>query len=393
MSHRFYQELDVPRIINARGYSTKLGGCKLPDAVLIAMRSASESCIRMEDLQKAASRVIAEATGAEAGIVTSGASAAVTLAAAACLTKLDISKMNRLPDTSDFPNEIILQRAHRNDYDHALRLAGARLVEAGFSYNTFPYDLESLVSSRTVALFYLAGAGGLPFDKLTEVAHRHNLPVIVDAAAALPPPENLRSFIAAGADLVAFSGGKHIQGPQASGVLCGRKDLILAATLQHQDMDVFPENWPMRALIQNGIIPGPPHHGIGRGFKVGKEEIAGLITALKLYWERDFRAEIAGWHAEVDCILSELAGIAGVAARLVFPDSDRKPVPSAHVSIDSPNFTANDVINKLQAGDLPIAVYEALAGAGTIILYPEALQPGEGSIVGKALRSILSGRG
>lgn len=392
VSMDLYQQYGVTRAINARGYSTKLGGCRLPAPVLDAMRSAAQSCVRMEDLQEAASGVIAEVTGAEAGIITSGASAALTLAAAACLTGLDITKMNHLPETTDMPNEIVVQKAHRNDYDHALRLAGARLVEAGFSYYTFAYDVESLITSRTVALFYLAGAGAttLPLNEFVNVAHKNGLPVIVDAAAALPPAENLRAIIATGVDLVAFSGGKHIQGPQASGVLCGRKDLILAATLQHQDMDVFPENWPRRKLIHDGVIPSPPHHGIGRGFKVGKEEIAGLLAALKLYQKRDFGAELDRWRKDIEIIQAALLGIQGVTAHVLFPDSDGRPVPSARVSLHLPTFTANDLINELQEGQPRIGVYETLASDGTVVIYPEALQEGEAHLVGERLREILT---
>ena len=133
-----YEKLGVRRVINARSFSTKAGGCALPAEVLDAMVAASDSCVRMEDLQEAASRVISEITGAEAGIVTSGASAALTLAAAASIAGLDVALMNRLPDTGGMNNEIIVHRAHRNDYDHALRAAGARLVEVGFHYYTGP---------------------------------------------------------------------------------------------------------------------------------------------------------------------------------------------------------------------------------------------------------------
>lgn len=392
VSTDLYQQYGVSRAINARGYSTKLGGCRLPAPVLDAMRSAAESCVRMEDLQEAASRVIAEVTGAEAGIVTSGASAALTLAAAACLTGLDITKMNQLPDTNGMPNEIIVQKAHRNDYDHALRLAGACFVEAGFPYYTFAYDVESLVTSRTVAMFYLAGAGAnaLPLNEFLNVAHKHQIPVIVDAAAVLPPAENLRAIVAAGADLVAFSGGKHIQGPQASGILCGRKDLILAATLQHQDMDVFPENWPRRKLIHDGVIPSPPHHGIGRGFKVGKEEIAGLLAALNLYQKRDFGAELYRWRRDIEIIQAALAGVQGITVHVMFPDSDGRLVPSARVSVHLPAFTANDLINELQEGQPRVGVYETLASSGTVVIYPEALQEGEAHLVGERLREILT---
>ena len=392
----FYQQIGVREIINARGYSTKLGGCSLPPAVSDAMRAAADSCVLIEDLQDAAGRVIAEATGAESGIVTSGASAALTLATAACLTGLDVSKMNQLPDTTGMNNEIVCHRAHRNDYDHALRLAGAKLVEAGYAYYTFAHDVESAITSRTVALFYLAGApsGVLPLREFAAIAHRHGLPVIVDAAPELPPAKNLRAFLSEGADLVAFSGGKHLQGPQSTGILCGPKNLILAAALQHQDMDVFEQSWPRRELVKQGILQGPPHHGIGRGFKVGKEEIAGLMMALKLYSQRDFDAERKRWTSDMEVIASGLAGIKGVSARVVFPQEDGRPIPSAHIVIDAgmTGLTAWEVINQLQEGTPPIGVFETLAPQGTITIYPEGLRPGEAAIVELRLREILQNK-
>jgi len=389
----FFQQIGVRPIINARSYSTKLGGCALPSEVLMAMEEAANSCILIEDLQEAAGRVIAGVTGAETGIVTSGASAALTLAAAACLAGLDVSKMNNLPDTSGMNNEIICHRAHRNDYDHALRLAGAKLIEVGYDYYTFPSDIELAITSRTVGLFYLAGdrSGAVPLKEFVDIAHRHGLPAIVDAAAALPPCENLRAFIASGADLVAISGGKHIQGPQATGILCGRKDLILSAALQHQDMDVFPESWPRRNLIAGKLLQGPPHHGIGRGFKVGKEEIAGLLKALQLYPQRDFVGECAQWMKDMQTITSGLSGVEGVSAQIHFPQEDGRTVPSVHMLVDpaSVGFNAWDLINRLQEGDPPIAVYEGLALKGTIVFYPEALRPGEGTQVLRRLQAIL----
>src|SRR5437867_5455270 len=181
------------------------------------MREAGECCVRMDELQAAASDVTARATGAEAGIVTSGAAAALTLGAAACLARLDVNRMNQLPDTTGMPNEFIVHRAHRNDYDHAVRAAGAKFVEVGFTYYTFDYEVAWAITTRTVAMYYqaAAGQGVIPLDRYAEIAHRHNLPVLVDAAAELPPSANLKTFIASGADLVAFSGGKHLQGPQA----------------------------------------------------------------------------------------------------------------------------------------------------------------------------------
>jgi L-seryl-tRNA(Ser) seleniumtransferase len=361
--------------------------------VLQAMQEASKSFVRIEDLQEAASRVIAEATGAEAGMVTSGASAALTLAAAACLAGLNASKMNALPDASGLKNEIVIQRLHRNDYDRALRVAGAQIVEVGYNYITFPYELESALTDRTAAVFFLTGMGerGLPLTTVAEIAHRRSVPVIVDAAAELPPRENLRYFIAQGADLVAFSGGKHIQGPQSTGILCGNKNLILSASLQQQDMDVFPETWPYRHLVSEGLIEGPPHHGLGRGFKAAKEEIVGLLTALQLYQERDLENELRTWSIRIQLIVKGLAGLDGVAATFVYPGGGGRPVPEAHIQVDSQvtGMTAWEIINELQNGNPIIAVYESFAASGLLVVFPEALRDDEPEIIVQRLKSIL----
>jgi L-seryl-tRNA(Ser) seleniumtransferase len=388
-----YEKLGLRPLINGRSFSTKAGGCALPREVLDAMREAGECCVRMDELQAAASAVIAKATGAEAGIVTSGAAAALTLGAAACLARLDVNRMNRLPDTSGMPDEFIVHRAHRNDYDHAVRAAGAKFVEVGFAYYTFEYEAAAAVNTRTAAMYYqaAAGQGVIPLDEFANIAHRHGLPVLVDAAAELPPSANLKSFIASGADLVAYSGGKHLQGPQSTGILCGRRDLILSAALQHQDMDVFPATWPLRSLIADGTIAGAPHHGIGRGFKVGKEEIAGLVAALELYQHRDIAAERARWTADMECVASGVRGIPGVSSRVVYPQPNGREVPSASVIIDASvaGVSANDAINELQAGDPPICVFEKHADSGEIVILPEALRSGEAAIIAQRLRQAL----
>jgi len=389
----FYERFGLRPLINGRSFSTKAGGCSLSQEVLDAMRAAGERCVRMDELQAAAGNVIARATGAETGIVTSGAAAALTLGAAASLARLDVNRMNRLPDTTGMPNEFIAHRAHRNDYDHAVRAAGAKFVEVGFDYYTFPYEIESAVTPQTSAFYYQAGVdqGVVRLDEYASIAHRHGLPVLVDAAAEMPPATNLKSLIAAGADLVAFSGGKHIQGPQSTGILCGRRDLILSAALQHQDMDVFPETWPLRFLIENGTVAGPPHHGIGRGFKVGKEEIAGLMTALELYQSRNFVAELSRWTADMEHIVSSVRAVRGIAARVQYPQSNGREVPSAVIRIDTCMGArdAHTVINALQEGDPPICVFEKYAAFGEIVIFPEALRLGEAEIIARRLCEVL----
>ncbi len=391
-----YDQFGIRRVINGRSYSTKVGGCLMAPEVLQAMQEAAQSFVRIEDLQEVASRVIAEATGAEAGMVTSGASAALTLAAAACIAGLSASRMNALPDASGLRSEIVIQRLHRNDYDRALRVAGAEIVEAGYNYITFPYELESALTERTAAVFFLAGMGdrGLSLKTVANIAHRRNIPVIVDAAAELPPRENLRNFISQGADLVAFSGGKHIQGPQSTGILCGKKNLILSASLQQQDMDVFPETWPYRHLVSEGLIEGPPHHGLGRGFKAAKEEIVGLLTALQLYQKRDLEAELRTWNTRTQAIVRGLEGLDGIEATVVFPGSGGRPVPEAHIRVDEKRrgMTAWEVINQLQKGDPIIAVYESFASSGLLVVFPETLRDDEPEIVVQRLKNVLSGQ-
>lgn len=362
--------------------------------VIEAMREAANSFVRIEDLQEAAGKVIAEITGAEAGYVTSGAAAALTLGMAGCMTGLDPVKMNQLPDTTGMKNEVIVQRAHRNDYDHALRAAGAQIVEVGFNYVTFPYELERAVSELTAAVFFLAGVskGSLPFEQVVEIAHQRGVPVIVDAAAALPPVANLHAFIEQGADLVAHSGGKHIEGPQASGILCGRRDLILTAALQHQDMDVFPETWTYRHLIRDGVLAGPPHHGIGRGLKVGKEEIVGLVTALKLYVKRDFKEELEGRKSKIETIIDGLKGIQALQAQMIFPQPDGQTVPSAHIRVNfaESGMDAHTVINALQEVEPMICTHESLASDGIIVIFPESLQEGDPETIVRRFQEILT---
>ncbi len=380
MAH-IYEELGVRPLINAAGTQTRYGGAPLPRAVVEAMAEAATACVRMEDMQEAAGRVIAEVTGAEAGYVTAGAAAGLTLAAAACLAGMDVARMDRLPDTEGMPNEIVVQRAQRNAYDHAVRAAGARFVEVGYlgypgAGGTHPWQIEAAITERTAALYWavMEENGTVPLTEVCRIAHAHGLPVIVDAAAALPPAENLRRFIAAGADLVSFSGGKDIMGPQATGILCGRRDLIASVLLQNQDMDVYPEAWTYRArYLESGLLAGPPHQGVGRAFKVGKEEIAGLVTALRLYVARDHAADRARWDGLIRAVLEGVADLPHVRGVYLCPAGH--PVPLARLELDEAALgrTAFAVIRRLLDGTPMIAVNEGRAREGALVVNPMAL--------------------
>jgi L-seryl-tRNA(Ser) seleniumtransferase len=304
--------------------------------------------------------------------------------------------MNALQHTTGLPNEIVMIRRHRNDYDHALRMAGARIVEVGFGHYewTFPYEVEAAIGPATAALFYLAHdpVPSVPLEEFIRIAHAHDLPVIVDASVALPPASNLHAIVGLGADLVAFSGGKHIQGPQASGILAGRRDLILSAALQHQDQDVYPETWTRRSLVADGVIPGPPHHGIGRPMKVGKEEIAGLVAALQLYLERDFDAEYAGWLLDLDSVVAGLEGLEGISARRADPEPDALPqVPIVWVGVDQDRagLSAVALINRLAEADPIIVPVEGRASGGFVGILPLALLPGDAQEIVAAIRALV----
>jgi D-glucosaminate-6-phosphate ammonia-lyase len=394
---RLYESLGVRPIINAAGLQTRFGGGPLPEEVVQAMAEAAGACVPMEELEEAAGAIIAEVTGAEAGYVTAGAAAGLTLATAACLARFDVARMDRLPDTAGMPNEVIVHRAHRNAYDHAVRAAGARLVEVGYlgypgAGGTHPWQIEAAIGAQTVAIYWamIEAQGVVPLEEVCRIAHRHELPVIVDAAAALPPAENLRRLIAAGADVVSFSGGKALRGPQASGILCGRRDLIASVLLQHQDMDVHPEAWSFRSrFLDSGLLPGPPHQGVGRGFKVGKEEIAGLVAALRRYVKRDHAADRAHWAHLLQTVVDGLTGLPHVRPAFVGPATRAVPAVQIDLDEDALGRTAFDIIAQLLDGTPRVAVNEGRARVGGLLINPLALAEADiAPLVGR-LRAVL----
>lgn len=391
-----YERLGVKTIINAAGPATRLGGTLMEPEVLAAMNEAAGAFVKMDELQEAAGRVISQITGAQAGYVTTGAAAALTLATAACMTGLDPVKINQLPDARGMKSEVIILRAHRYDYDHAIRAAGATLVEVGFPDLTFAYELEAAVTSDTAAIAYypVRSRPGLPLEQVVAIAHRREIPVIVDASLELPPAHNLQTFVRLGADLVAFSGGKTIRGPQASGFLCGRADLIEAVALHHQDMDVRPETWTYRAKVASGRLAGPPHHGIGRSMKVGKEEIIGLVAALERYVRLDHDAVRAGWLEKLSSVQRELSSVDGLDVAVIEHPATGMDVPYALVKLDETRLglTAYHVLARLQECDPPIYLSEEPAWQGAVAINPMALLDGDEVIIARRLARIVTTR-
>ena len=396
-----YEELGVRTIINAVGPATRLSGSIMAPEVAEAMKQASQYCVDIAYLQARASEIIAEITGAEAGYVTSGAAAGLLLGTAACVTGLDPNKMNRLPDTTGMKNEVIMARSQRNFYDHAVRSVGIKLVEVGIAdrfsgagvRDTEPWEMAAAINENTAAITYVAYAHSLPpLGEVVEVAHRAGVPVIVDAAGQLPPASNLQRFIAEGADLVAFSGGKAIRGPQSSGILCGRRELISAVALQHLDMDIYPEQWnPPPGLIDKDRLPGAPHHGIGRPCKVGKEEIVGLLTALRLFVAEDPEERRRRWLGLMEALVQAGQGMPHVQIGVV-ADRKRAEIPVVHLQLDEEalGMTALELVRQLQDGDPGIQANPTHVSEGIVAFGPMCLKQGEPEIIARRLRELLA---
>jgi L-seryl-tRNA(Ser) seleniumtransferase len=253
--------------------------------------------------------------------------------------------------------------------------------------------VEAAITPATVAIAYAATpADQPPLRQIAGVAAAHGLPVIVDAAAQLPPAANLRRFIAEGASLVAYSGGKALRGPQSTGILCGRRDLIAAALLQQLDMDVAPETWePPPALIDRAALQGIPHHGLGRGFKVGKEEIVGLIVALERFAASDGQAEQALREGMLRTVAAALAGLAHVEARLL-PAARTGRSPLLELALDEGALgrDAYALSRALQARRPPVHLGERRAAEGILIVDPSALAEGDEQRVAEALAAVLA---
>ncbi|MEO6607233.1 MAG: DegT/DnrJ/EryC1/StrS family aminotransferase [Aestuariivirga sp.] len=393
-----YETLGVAILINAKGAATRLSGGIMHPEVSAAMVEASKHCVDMAELQAAASREIAKATGAEAGYVASGASACLLLAAAACMAGLDPGRMARLPDRRGLKNEIIMVRSQRNFYDHAVRAAGATIVEVGLPdrysgagvRDAENWEIEDAITERTAAIFYVASAVAQPSLKtVTAIGRKHKIPVIVDGAAQLPPQSNLKRFIAEGADLVAYSGGKVLGGPQASGMLCGRKDLIMSAALQNLDLDIYDDMWdPPKSLIDKRKLKGTPQTGIGRSCKVGKEEVVGLLTALRIFIAEGDAVRHTRWLERLQPIAEALSS--SKQCRIEIENADDKgAVPQLVITLTKPNASAPAMIDKLIKGSPSIHVDPARRDQGKLVVNPLCFEKSQAPLIAKRLLSAI----
>jgi len=368
-----YDKFGVKKVINAQGTLTRLGGSLMEGPVLEAMAEAARHFVDLNELQEKAGERVAQLLGVEAAYICSGAAAGLTLATAACVAGADPANIRRLPDLRGMKSEVLVQKSHRNGFDHAVRQAGVTLVEFGLIKETLAWELRSAVNERTAAIVHFVefeNERNLALEKVIDIARECDVPVIVDAAAEIPPVENLRRFVDMGAALVVYSGGKDIRGPQSSGLIVGRRGLIRACALN-----------------------GNPNDGVGRPMKVGKEEMVGLVVALERYLQQDFGAEARAWEEVVARVVRALGGIPGVRVRRVSPSEPGvQPnwIPRVYIDWDPRvvPLTRDEIEGRLLAGKPAVAV-----GASSTGLYvnPQTLEPGEEDIVAQRLREVFLG--
>ena len=357
-----YSELDIAPIINANATLTRLGGSLMPPEVLEAMTEAAKVFVELPELQRRVGNRIALLTQNEACYVSSGAAGGIVVAIAACITGTDRAAIQRLPDLTGLKNEVVVHKSHRNGYDHAVRQVGVKLVEIGYADGAFDWQLEAAINANTAAVIWFQGAmgghGDLPLEQVIDISHARGAPVLVDAAAQLPPVENLWKFTKMGADATIFSGGKDLRGPQSSGLVLGKQWLIDACALN-----------------------GSPNHSIGRPMKVGKEEMLGLLAAVERYLALDHEARSSQMEEVVAGWCSELNQLDGVRAQRSFPNEAAQPMPRAQVYIDAAviGHSRDEVVQGLLDGSPSVSV--APGPDDSLYLNPTTLEEGEEEIV------------
>lgn len=391
----------ITRVVNAVGTVTRLGASPIDAEIVAAMAAAARCNVDIAELQGRASDLISQCTGAEAGIVTSGAMAGLLVGTAACIAGFDPVKMSKLPDTDGMRNEFIVSRSHRNSYDHGVRAAGARLVEVGFPdrltacgvRDTEAWEIDSAIGEHTAGILYLARAGSRPnLAEVVRVAHAAKIPLLVDAAAELPPASNLRRFIEEGVDLVVFSGGKAIGGPSASGILCGRRRLVASALLQQLDLDYAYEDWePPANLIDKREFPGVPRHGIGRSCKVGKEQIVGLLTALGRFTREDDTARSQRFAVIAAALVAALEHLRTLRVRIIEDQGGGGlPIVEIRVLPGANNPGASQIAAHLRAASPSVHVDSTNAATGVLTLVPTCLAIEDATVIGAAFEAALT---
>ena len=367
LKNAVYSRFGVTPLINAGGTHTTHGGSSMRQEVREAMSLAAESFVDLVELKRATGDFVAEITGAEAGLICSGAAGGLVLSTAAVMTGTDPAKIAQLPNTDGLKNEILTQANNPAGYMKCHEYAGATLTFAGDENGATADQLRKAIGDRTAAALYTYAygptRGGLSAPEVAEIAHEAGIPLIVDGAAMLPPKSNLTKYIAEGADLVTFSGGKYIGGPQSAGLLAGRADLIEAA------------------LENSG-----PSMAIGRPQKVGREELIGMATALQLFVETDDEERMADMFAKAEHIRSKIDGLPGVGAEVVL-DNLSYHVPNCVISLEGGQDEIDRVWEAMHEGSPRVYIARNHGGLAANMAN---VQDGQEEIIAQRLVEVLN---
>jgi L-seryl-tRNA(Ser) seleniumtransferase len=354
-----YLSLGVRPFINCCGTRTVHGGSLILPEVRAAINAAASQFVNMNELMQRARLRIAELTGAEDGIVTAGSAAAIAIATAAALAGKDPVKMLRLPHTEGLAKQVVMLKSHRFPYDQAIRMVGAEIVEVESLSQLQMLDFDKI--AMIVFLGSRDRSAEIAFEELVSVGRQYHVPVLVDAASEHIERPNI--WLSRGADLVVYSGGKVLRGPQTSGLLLGRKELIEAA-------------WSN----------SPPHRAFGRPMKIGKEDVVGVIAALELWFSRDLSAVMQTWMNDVRAIAAEINAAAGMSAEILPPDEgDKVPMLRVNWNYAEKPLHGMELRRRLLAGEPRIMLDDVSAGEGSVVIEVFSLQPGEAKIVGEAI--------
>jgi D-glucosaminate-6-phosphate ammonia-lyase len=369
----YFKELNVRPFINGAGTFTVLTASLMWPEVVEALNYASKTFVPLNDLQEAVGKRVAELIGCEAAMITSGAAAALTVGTAACVAGKNPDWIKRIPDLAGtgMKSEVIVQKSHRYGYDHAVRNCGVKMVEVETAD-----ELEKAVNEKTAMMLFFNDAdprGKIKIEEFVALGKKHNIPTFNDAAADVPPTQNLSKYTKIGFDLVTFSGGKGLRGPQSAGLLLGRKDLIEAARLNCS----------------------PNSDSIGRGMKVNKEEMVGMMVAVEMYLKRDAEAEWKEWERRAKLIGDGVAKVPSVKAEIHVPPIANH-VPTLRLTWEKAALplTADDVRKRLREGKPSIEIAPnaspAKAEKQEIGIGVWQMQPGEAEIVARRLREVFT---
>ena len=350
---KIYERLGVGTYINARGTVTNFGGSLMHPDVLQVMKEASENFVDVRELHKKAGLHIASLLGVEAASVVCGAAAGLAISAAAVMAGTNKGYILQLPDTKGLKNEAIIIKCHRSEYDQAICMSGAHFLEVGSTAFCCAEQLENAISENTAMMVYSVEAenmrGSIPFSDVASIMNRYAIPIIVDCAAEIPPVNNISKYLDAGASLVVFSGGKELRGPQSSGLILGRKDLIEAC-----DMNCCP------------------HHSLGRAMKIDKETICGLVRAVELFVSRNYDERLKEWDSLASDLADELRSVHIITrtGHPTEPGIEPKIITRAYVSFIG--FSGFEIYDRLLKKGVVVG-----DGSEEIVLNPQCLQKGE----------------